>query len=132
MNEDKIRAALENFNGAIGELHKDHPTGETWYSMYSLEPSTVETIRQALQSCLWNEMESAPRDVPVMLLFPADEGSKHEGHTPVCYWDAYYDEGGAGYTGGNGWVIAFAGEQVYLHFSSKPTAWKHIGGMGEE
>lgn len=45
---EEIMAAQSNFNGAVGPLMTDHPTGNKWHDMYSLEPETVKTINRVL------------------------------------------------------------------------------------
>jgi hypothetical protein len=71
----------------------------------------------------WKSIESAPRDVPVMLFIPG-ESSDYKSTTdrPVCYWDEYYAPGGRGHSGGDGWVVMHS-DELHLHYSSKPTHW---------
>ena len=70
----------------------------------------------------WQPIETAPKGtsgdtVRVLLCSAGDELSRHTG-----YWDAYYAKGGAGYEGGDGWVIDAAGEEYRLYHDG-PTHW---------
>lgn len=64
------------------------------------------------------ELVSDPKWVQppkILLLFPHDIYS-------VGYWDWYYAEGGAGYTGSSAWIEPVSGEQLELHYGA-PIGW---------
>jgi len=63
----------------------------------------------------WQSIETAPKDYTKFIaLINAQE-------PVVCYWDMYFTTEGSGYTGGDGFVDTFSGEEVYRH--EKLTHW---------
>ena len=107
MTNDKIKAALEALD-------------ETWYNKEDdqycyLTDDQIETIRQCLQSCLWNyNMEEAPRDGTHVLIWWPEEY-----HAPMM---AYYD---------NRYCFAWRTKSFIFQHGKEPTAWKHINPPGD-
>jgi len=64
----------------------------------------------------WKSIETAPKDRAVMLFIP-DGSDNITPDTPLCYFDPFYERNG------DGWVICYAGEELRLHFTDKPTHW---------
>lgn len=75
---------------------------------------------------MWRPIDTAPKDEMAVLLYIPEERPAHEGSSPVCYWSAYNATGGGGYIGGDGWVVCFSGEDLFLHFSTAPTHWQPL------
>lgn len=61
MTNDKIKAALDSMRDSADWVEEHY-----------------ETIRQCLQSCLWNyNMDEAPRDTTRIIVMNGDEGGYH-------------------------------------------------------
>ncbi len=87
---------LENVKHSIQAVFEDNPTPTESNYQHMLKLAAEAAIRAAFKPLSVKDM---PKD-----------GSKHlavlEGDGPVvCYWDAYYAEGGRGYNGGDGWIF---------------------------
>lgn len=68
----------------------------------------------------WKPIAEAPKEGCVLVTFSPED---LEGLDPrsmpgvmVAQWDAYYAEGGSGYSGGDGWCDVHSGEECRLHY----------------
>jgi len=96
-------------------------TAIRWTVVDAAEAEAFEIAIAALGAG-WLPIESAPRDVSVLVTFSPDDicPSKSTPGVMVAYWDAYYANGGGGYDGGSGWTDATTGDECRLHYG-EPT-----------
>ena len=80
----------------------------------------------------WQPIETAPKGGGAELVTdpnwvePPRILMKFEhGEISVAYWDWYYAEGGAGYSGGEAWIEPCSGEQLSMHYGT-PVSWMEL------
>lgn len=106
----------ENYSLARGDTES-----AAWYSIIAgVHVKSAIAIRALPTWQAWRSIESAPKDGSyVLFYFPSAEKPS----VAQVYWDAYYAPKGRGHNGGSGWIVAFASEDVRLHYSVEPTHW---------